>query len=168
MIIFTPNSVIKSADVNTNFSEVSYSQNLTNNYKFSAYKSGGDQSVTNTTATITFNSELFDTNNNFASNTYTVPVTGYYFIGAGIRFGRPAATGYNVPWILVNGNEVARGTENIWTAAAVIVTGVSKLLYLNANDTVTIGCYCDGGTSTIWGGTGSDSQTYFYGYFVSK
>jgi hypothetical protein len=168
MIIFTPNTVIKSTEVNANFAENSLSQNLTNNYKFSAYKSGGNQNVTNATATVTFQTELFDTNNNFASSTYTVPATGYYFIGSTVRFDRPAATGYNVPWILVNSVEVCRGVESIFPASAVVVLNVHKLLFLNTGDAVTIGCYCDGGTSSIYGSASSEAMTNFYGFFVSK
>jgi len=42
---------------------------------------GGGQSITNATATtITLDSEIFDTNADFASNTFTAPVTGKYLM----------------------------------------------------------------------------------------
>ncbi len=56
--------------------------NITNNYKFKAFVS--TQSIAPATATtfatLVFDSEVFDTNNNFnpATYKYTVPVSGYY------------------------------------------------------------------------------------------
>jgi hypothetical protein len=51
---------------------------------FSAYKNSGNQSLTSATfAKITFDTEIFDTNNNFASSTFTPTVAGYYQISAG-------------------------------------------------------------------------------------
>jgi hypothetical protein len=50
-----------------------------------AYKDGTPQSITNSTFTkVTFNTELYDTNNNFASSTFTPTVAGYYQISGGI------------------------------------------------------------------------------------
>ena len=45
---------------------------------FSAYKSA-DQTITSTVITkVTFDTEVFDTNSNFASSTFTPTVAGYY------------------------------------------------------------------------------------------
>lgn len=49
----------------------------TNPYKFSAYRNAA-QSSTNGTAKINLDTELFDSNNNFASGTYTAPINGFY------------------------------------------------------------------------------------------
>ena len=52
---------------------------------FSAYKNSGNQSLTSATFTkITFDTEIFDTNNNFASSTFTPTVAGYYQINVGM------------------------------------------------------------------------------------
>jgi hypothetical protein len=52
---------------------------------FSAYKNSGSQSITTSTFTkLTFDTELFDTNNNFASSTFTPTVAGYYQVNAGV------------------------------------------------------------------------------------
>jgi hypothetical protein len=61
---------------------------------FSAYKNDGAQGVTSATFTkITFNTEFFDTNNNFASSRFTPTVAGYYQLNAGAStFGGSAAT----------------------------------------------------------------------------
>lgn len=61
---------------------------------FSAYKAGVPQTVTSATFTkITFNTEFFDTNNNFASSRFTPTVAGYYQLNAGAStFGGSAVT----------------------------------------------------------------------------
>jgi hypothetical protein len=50
---------------------------------FSAYPSS-NQSLTSGPQKVLFQTEEFDTNNNFASSTFTPTVAGYYFIGGGI------------------------------------------------------------------------------------
>ena len=61
---------------------------------FSAYKAGVPQSVTSATFTkLTYNTEVFDTNNNFASSTFTPTVAGYYQLNTGASvFGGSAVT----------------------------------------------------------------------------
>jgi hypothetical protein len=50
-----------------------------------AYKAGTTQSITTGTFTkVTLNTELYDTNNNFASSTFTPTIAGYYQISGGI------------------------------------------------------------------------------------
>jgi hypothetical protein len=50
---------------------------------FSVYKASGAQTVTaNVLTKVTWNNELFDTNNNFASSTFTPTVAGYYQVNA--------------------------------------------------------------------------------------
>lgn len=56
-----------------------------------AGQSASPQSIPDTTVTtVVLDSETFDPNNNFASNTYTAPATGYYFISAQVTFSNPA------------------------------------------------------------------------------
>jgi hypothetical protein len=55
--------------------------------KFSAHKNGSNQSISATTFTkITFGTEEFDTNNNFASDRFTPTVAGKYLLNIGLRF----------------------------------------------------------------------------------
>jgi hypothetical protein len=53
----------------------------------SAYNSSTDTDVTgnNTHATVTFDSEIFDQNADFASNTFTAPITGRYLMSMQIQ-----------------------------------------------------------------------------------
>lgn len=50
---------------------------------FSAYQSSAQTVATNTVTKIQFQTEEFDTNNNFASSTFTPTVAGYYQVSAG-------------------------------------------------------------------------------------
>jgi hypothetical protein len=49
---------------------------------FSVFKSGAQTVTANVLTKVTFNNELFDTNNNFSSSTFTPTVAGYYQINA--------------------------------------------------------------------------------------
>lgn len=80
---------------------------ITNPYKFSAYKSGGNQAIGASVATkISFQTERFDTNSNFDNATnyrYTIPVTGFYFVNTIIQTLRGDATTDNNLAIYKNG-----------------------------------------------------------------
>jgi hypothetical protein len=58
---------------------------------FSAYQSSAQTLSANTATKLTFTTEEFDTNNNFASSTFTPTVNGYYLITAGMEFSTAAA-----------------------------------------------------------------------------
>jgi len=47
---------------------------------FSAYKSANQTLAYNSVTKVTFDTEEFDTNNNFASSTFTATIAGYYII----------------------------------------------------------------------------------------
>lgn len=54
---------------------------------FSAYKSANQSLTHNTTTKVTFDAELYDTNGNFASSTFTPTVAGYYQVCGCVNFG---------------------------------------------------------------------------------
>ena len=130
---------------------------------FSAYKSGSQTIASSTYTKILFETEEFDTNNNFASSTFTPTVAGYYQINAAFQVGAFFTTG-NLA-IYKNGSRYKQGfaTGN--------VTGTSGLF--TANSIV----YCNGSTDYIEaygiltnsGGQALDSGmefTYFNGAMV--
>ena len=53
---------------------------------FSAYAGSGTSCANGAQTKVLFSTELFDTNNNFASSTFTPTVAGYYQFTAGINF----------------------------------------------------------------------------------
>jgi len=78
-----------------------------------AYNSATDANVTgnNAWATLDADTEVFDQNSDFASDTFTAPVTGKYLISCGIDVGGLIAGSFNFYWQLVSSNrtiEMAR------------------------------------------------------------
>jgi hypothetical protein len=74
---------------------------------FSAYKNSGNQSITAATFTkITLDTELFDTNNNFASSTFTPTVAGYYQVNAGLSTSGSTAQTRAIFMLYKNGNPI--------------------------------------------------------------
>ena len=61
-----------------------------------AFSANGTTSIASSTlTTLTFATEIFDTNNNFASNTFTPTVAGYYQINFGMSYASaPAGQAY--------------------------------------------------------------------------
>lgn len=135
-----------------------------NQYKFSAYRNAALNSASIDTA-IAFDTELFDTNNNFDVTTnkgrYTVPVTGYYWFNA--LAGNTAATATPMrTGLMVNG--VLKKVGNMATPSTAnnrfSVTGV---LYLTAGQYVEA-TYIGGGGSVMAVG---QAECYFEGFLVS-
>ena len=93
---------------------------------FSAYQSSGQTINASTTTKVTFTTETFDTNNNFASSTFTPTVAGYYQVNACVSIG-PVSTGYIA--IYKNGSEYNRGVQV--SSASTVGFVVSSLIYCN-------------------------------------
>lgn len=100
---------------------------------FSAYRTGGNQSLTTATYTkIQLNTEEYDTNSNFDSSTnyrFTPTVAGYYQISGSVGL-----TGTNITRILCaiykNGSEYFRGQDASANLSQVTVSG---LVYFNGS-----------------------------------
>lgn len=132
---------------------------ISNPYKFHVYKSDAQNSSSGAYVKVTFATEQFDTNNNFASDTYTVPVTGYYHIFAKVKLATVAL--YQLA-IYKNGSEYKVGGELEYTAARAAVTA-SFMDAFTSGDTLDVYVF-DNSASAI---TTGQSNTYFGGYLVS-
>lgn len=123
---------------------------------FSAYASSGTSVANNTLTKLTFDTEEFDTNNNFASSRFTPTVAGYYQINGCI--GGAYAT--LICTIFKNGTEYKRGV----TASGVTLNqaNVSSIVYLNGStDYVELYTYQgSGSTQTMSSGS---TGAYFNG-----
>ena len=123
---------------------------------FSVYASSGTSVANNTLTKLTFDTEEFDTNNNFASSRFTPTVAGYYQINGCI--GGAYAT--MLCTIFKNGTEYKRGV----TASGVTLNqaNVSSIVYLNGStDYVELYTYQgSGSTQTMSSGI---SGAYFNG-----
>ena len=96
---------------------------------FSAWTNAQSSSITsNTNTKVLFQTEEFDTNNNFASSTFTPTVAGYYQINAAFQ---GAGTVSSARIILYrNGSEFRSGSYLINQGNAVIAV-LSTLVYAN-------------------------------------
>jgi primosomal replication protein N len=108
--------------------------------KLRASKSSG-QSVSNTTAQVTFDTEAFDIGSNFASSTFTAPRTGYYHVDFMTSYDSNASGSETANCeIRVNGTAVLRGAQ--FTASSTAGEGsqitITGLLALSATDTITV------------------------------
>lgn len=156
---------------------------ISNPYKFSAYKSA------NSTANdgiaidpVIFNTELFDTNNNYnnATGVWTVPVTGYYQVNVGLYITRNDL------------GSPANGDDSLWHGQAFLrnnTTGVdidmaeiyfysggrittfhakmSRLHFLTAGDQIRCRAYSDTVDGDVWRLGGGRHLTYFDAHFVT-
>jgi hypothetical protein len=126
---------------------------------FSAYPSSNQNVTTATFTKILFQTEVFDTNNNFANSTFTPTVAGYYQLSAYLSPNtsntRALVTLYK------NGSRVAIFAD---MAVNMNTNGGSTLLYMNGTtDYVEVWGYLVG-SSPQWN-SASDS-TYFSGCLV--
>ena len=136
----------------------------TNPYCFRVTKSADQTGIADvTTTTVTFNTETYDYNGNFASNTYTAPVNGVYNFGAVLQTSGTGTTDAYAN-IYVNGatsyllGRLTRlaSNDSQWF-------GGTTDLYLDAGDTVVLRVWVNvsSGTATV-----SSSNTVFYGKLV--
>ena len=114
---------------------------------FSAYATS-NQSISSATFTkITFDTEVFDTNSNFASSRFTPTVAGYYQVNGNMRCGGTSKT-VAVVAIYKNGSSYGYGNQINGTSAIQLV--VSEIVYLNGStDYVELYGYVDATSPTF-------------------
>ncbi len=136
-------------------------------YKFLAYHNTTQSLATG--ATVAFNTELYDTNNNFASNTYTAPVDGFYkFFWQ--EYDQGVAGSFHTA-LTVGGSEVLSGSivDNTGQAPVDSTSIGSALIQLTATNAVTIKHnHGGGGSLTCYGQASAPRYTFFGGYLVSR
>lgn len=161
---FSPNTVIESAKVNENFDDLADGTAIqsgaittakiaddavtpakwVNPYCFRAYPSVATTVADAADTKITFGTEDYDYNNNFASSTYTVPVNGVYNFSGRVEYATSIASGVNAYTVLyVNGSPTVKGSQlgsAFVTSAGMIISADVKL---NAGDTVELWAYQD-------------------------
>jgi hypothetical protein len=130
---------------------------------FSAYPSGA-LTVSNATATkVLFQTEEFDTNNNFASSRFTPTIAGYYQVNS-VVFISQATQADTTVWVYKNGSAYKRGFGLTATTTKQQMI-VSCLVYCNGStDYIEIYVYSDGtGSATVDAGS---STTWFQSCMV--
>lgn len=140
---------------------------VTNPYKFSALHNASQNSGNAAFAQVSFNTELFDSNGNFASSTYTAPVNGFYLFGA--RIHTTSSPTRLIIALYKSGTEIARGTDVSDDEAQAAGTGVmvTKLLQLSAADTIDVRSFGNT-TLTLAASNANGDLCYFWGVLISK
>lgn len=142
---------------------------IRNPYKVSAYCSTG-KTITNTSLIVDLQTELFDTNSNFASSRYTAPIAGFYQIISQVWMGSAGAgdTEYCSIAIRKNGSatgmpesEQQNGSNN---ANRLMRPKINALLELAAGDYIEVWATFTGSRDIVAG----QSQTYLNVYLVSQ
>ena len=134
---------------------------------FSAYKSASVQNFSSVTMTkVTFDVEEFDTNNNFASSTFTPTVAGYYQLSFALDVGAAAATlARATGYLAKNGGafKIGAGYYGGYVGNEFSVAG-SALIYFNGTtDYAEVFIFAQGTSPAIYTG---QSNTYFQAVLV--
>jgi len=179
MYTFSPNRAIESAKINANFAGLAdgtaiaslspVDTVISNPYKFRAYRTGAQTPGAN--GKVQFNSENFDTNNNFDTVTnigrYTIPVSGFYYFCASVGW---ASTGANV----------AIGTAIKKNSSTLIAVNRFVGMYAGTySQEISVSCFAQfsvGDYVEVFEGAGASyaidngdtGETYFSGFLVSR
>jgi hypothetical protein len=102
---------------------------------FRAYVATGQAITSGSQQKVTFGTENFDTNNNFASSRFTPTIEGYYQLNATIRIDGTSSTGEVMIILYKNGSEYARGHNQSGTeqGASFYSMSVSDIAYANGS-----------------------------------
>ena len=117
--------------------------------------------------TLQFGTEVFDQNSDFASNTFTAPVTGRYQLSFSIRFVEldSAASYYIIRLETSNRNYNPIFSGNIFSSDVTYYSyQFSILADMDANDTASVVFVQSGGTTQV---DNDPSNAYFSGYLVA-
>ena len=135
---------------------------VTNSSEQSNISNGGSN------VAVAFGDETKDIGGNFASNTFTAPVTGTYFLYVQLRLNNvdTAAAYYNMS--IITSNREYRWIEQFNTSGGdynYFCPQVTAIADMDANDTATVAVLQNGGTSQT---DISDDyyRTYFMGYLL--
>jgi hypothetical protein len=125
---------------------------------FSAYQSSAQALSASTMTKILFQTEEFDTNNNFASSTFTPTVAGYYQLNARFRVSTSLAnSGLS---IYKNGSNIKNG---VYVDTTSVGMQVNSLIYFNGStDYAEIYGYFSVAQNT----TSGQTETWFNGYLA--
>jgi hypothetical protein len=120
----------------------------------------GNQTVSASTYTkVTYTAENFDTNNCFASSTFTPNVAGYYFITAGLGLN---SSGVCVIQLWKNGSSFRDGGS--FSASSIYGINISELVYANGT-TDYFEIYGNPGSGTVFSG-GGPTPTFFSAFLA--
>jgi hypothetical protein len=131
--------------------------------------------MTNSTLAVPFDTEQFDTNNNFDITTnkgrYTAPVAGFYYVSGALTavITSHANTGYCC-FLLKNGTAALTGNRhvNMYGGSYIVTSLVTGIIQLAANDYITISGEGPGGSWTVQGGPPGTAGSFFQGFLMCR
>jgi hypothetical protein len=171
-ITITPNGTGKTSITNPDFtgSILVSGKQAVNGPAFSAYATNTLQTITSgSQQKVLFQTEEFDTNNNYASSTFTPTVEGYYQLNSSVRIDGSTGTGEIMIVIWKNGSEYKRGTNQQGTqiAADFWEMNVSSVVYANGtSDYFEVYVQQTSGASRTVTAVASPNITYFNGCMI--
>ena len=132
---------------------------------FQAVPSSNQNNIAlNTDVTIAFGTERFDVGSNFASSTFTAPVTGKYYLDVQLRVEQidTGANYYQLKIQTTNHDYIMTTDPNFSGDILYGPMSISIVADMDANDTTLIKLYQSGGTQQ----TDIDDESYFSGYLL--
>lgn len=132
------------------------SQTFSNPYKFNVWRSAAANAGNAAFAQVVFDTKEFDTNSNFATGTYTVPLSGFYQFNTSVNIS--AGTTFIVS-LFKNGSELKRGIQSGNATSG----GFSAMVQLAAGDTIDIRTFSNAANALTVGQT----TVWFSGFLVS-
>jgi len=119
--------------------------------------------------TVDFDTEIFDDGNNFASDTFTAPQKGRYFLSTNIRIldADSAATYYYIRLVTSNRNYYCTRVGDDIGSDGSMQLNISVVADMDAGDTAYVEVYQAGGTiqSSV---QGASTSTNFSGFLVRQ
>tara|TARA_A100001037_G_C15134007_1_gene630127 strand:- start:714 stop:2822 length:2109 start_codon:yes stop_codon:yes gene_type:complete len=115
-----------------------------------------------TWTTVVFDSERFDVAGNFASNTFTAPVTGKYILSVNVRFQSIDADASYYYLAIVTSNEWYMNLFSTPDDLSYLHKGFNVVADMDASDTAYIQVYQSGGSAQ----TDIDVESWFSGYLL--
>jgi len=146
------------ATITNNGTQTGFGGNVTE--YFHVYKSADQNISSGSFTTVTFDTEQWDSGNNFASNTFTAPSTGYYWIYSQLVWSGVWSDDYTLNRFMKNGSPVS------WTAIPQRSDNGflnARVIHLSASDTVIVQTYQESGSTRALRG-GSEDECFFGGY----
>jgi len=136
---------------------------------FSAYTTANTGYTSGVATKVAFNTEVFDTNNNFDSTTnyrFTPTVAGYYQLNSGVYVYSSSATSIRYLRLFKNGATYQAGVSLTTSPPLDTVLTYSGLVYFNGSTDYAEIYVFDNGTSPVIYGGGATSLVWFSGALV--
>lgn len=137
-----------------------------NPYKFSVWRAAAQTINTGGFTTIGYDTELYDTNSNFAASTYTAPVAGFYLFIVGLSWQATASLTRMITDIYKNGVEISRSSDVVVTSSVAGSAVSVVFLQLAASDAITVRGQPVGANTAL--DVSSSAFNYFMGFLVCR